>query len=314
VMNNLPREMGRRLREYLNQQKGVQLHEWAAQALPRLSTPLQIEVILHCHRHWLDQIWFLRRLDELCLVRLAMSMTERVLAPGEVAPQGDLYVVARGLVLFGGRVLMKGMAWGDDVLLEEPAYFLPFLARAMTYVDVHCLSRETLQRNISAFPRAAEQVRRFTILLALRRHIVAAAKAVRRQRQETQGAEQSGGDMIDRAHGVPSSFKKAQQRSVSMAVELKKLQAERASNDIPAFEPGAMGALQFDVGQMRADIRELKETVGILAKSVESLHSRARWQSALPRRAPTISAPVSSVTPSLAGNGASPLVVDKAKQ
>ena len=94
--------------------KGVQLHEHAEKAIPNLSPALQIEVILHCHRHWLDSIWFLRDIEEICLVRLAMSMSHRVLAPGEVAPLRSLYVISRGLVLFGGRVMSAGKCWGGE--------------------------------------------------------------------------------------------------------------------------------------------------------------------------------------------------------
>lgn len=83
--NNLPSDMARRLREYLHQQRGVQLRQHTEQVLLRLSAALQIEVVLHCHRHWLDRIWFLKDIDELCRVRIAMSMATRVLAPGEVA-------------------------------------------------------------------------------------------------------------------------------------------------------------------------------------------------------------------------------------
>tara|TARA_B110000046_G_C12722670_1_gene285244 strand:+ start:78 stop:404 length:327 start_codon:yes stop_codon:yes gene_type:complete len=36
------------------------------------------------------------------------------------------------------------MCWGDDVLLTDPRYFLPYLARAMTYTDVYALSSEKL--------------------------------------------------------------------------------------------------------------------------------------------------------------------------
>lgn len=95
------------------------MHEHAEKSLPRLSTALQIEVVLHCHRHWLDAISFLNGVSELCLVRLAMSMTNQMLAPSEVAPNGVLYVIARGLVLWGGHVLSRGMTWGDDVLLTN---------------------------------------------------------------------------------------------------------------------------------------------------------------------------------------------------
>ena len=48
------------MREYLNQQKGVQLRAHAAKALPALSPALQIEVVLHCHRHWLDKVSTMR--------------------------------------------------------------------------------------------------------------------------------------------------------------------------------------------------------------------------------------------------------------
>ena len=34
----------------------------------------------------------------------------------------NLYVITRGLVLYGGRVLTRGAAWGDDVILSDPRY------------------------------------------------------------------------------------------------------------------------------------------------------------------------------------------------
>jgi hypothetical protein len=75
------------------------------------------------NKHWLSRISFLKGAEELCLVRLAMLMTSRTFTPGEVAVKGYLYVVMRGIVLFGGRVLTAGMSWGDDVLLNDESYF-----------------------------------------------------------------------------------------------------------------------------------------------------------------------------------------------
>ena len=40
----LPKDLARRMREYLNQQKAVQLKAYAAKSLPALSPALQIEV------------------------------------------------------------------------------------------------------------------------------------------------------------------------------------------------------------------------------------------------------------------------------
>jgi hypothetical protein len=51
-------------------------------------------------------------------VRLAMTMKSRVLAPGEVAPLRSMYVISRGRVIFGGRVLSPGKARGTSPLFR----------------------------------------------------------------------------------------------------------------------------------------------------------------------------------------------------
>jgi len=197
-MYNLPRPTAHRLREYMHQQEDEKLREYATKmTLGRLSTALQIEVVLHCHRHWVDKVWFFHGLEELCLVRLAMSMASRVLAPGEMAPLGLLYVVGRGLVLFGGRVLSPGSSWGDDVILGEKNHFDQHRARAMSYVEVHTLGRDTLLSVLASFPESSNKVRRSTILLALRRHMVRAAE---REKKAREGAVEKPRDFFDKTH------------------------------------------------------------------------------------------------------------------
>lgn len=228
-MSNVPDAMAMRLREYMHQQQGESLRKHATHhALERLSPALQIEVILHCHRHWLDKIWFLADTEELSRVRLAMSMESTVLAPGEIAPLGYLYVVTRGLVLFGGRVLMQGSSWGDDIILHNPDHHAHCRARAMSYVDAHTLSREVLVKVLSVFPAASEKVRRATIVLALRRHLVVAAKALRNKKM--QGSVPKSEDFLDRTHSAACKItdKKDLERikSVDMSIQLQKMQAE----------------------------------------------------------------------------------------
>merc|ERR1712185_491650 len=58
--HRLPHDMARRLREYLHQQKPGQLGKYAEKAIPVLSPTLQVEVILHVHRVWLESTWFLK--------------------------------------------------------------------------------------------------------------------------------------------------------------------------------------------------------------------------------------------------------------
>lgn len=183
------------------------------------------QVIMHCNRHWLDAIYFLHGLDETCLVRLAMSMRPRVFSPNEVAPQRFLYVLQRGLVLYGGRVLTQGMPWGDDVILTDKRYFVPFLARAMTYVDVQCIAREELLDIVSAFPDSYKRLRKSAIKLALRRHLIEAARWVKEMGKDPQLALQ--GDFVDRVHTAAGTGRQHQEsaqerrnKSVNIAVSL----------------------------------------------------------------------------------------------
>jgi hypothetical protein len=54
-------------------------------------------------------IWFLRDVQETVLVKVVLAMCYRVLAPGEVPPLRSLFVIKRGCVLHGMRVLLPGM-------------------------------------------------------------------------------------------------------------------------------------------------------------------------------------------------------------
>lgn len=72
-----------------------------------------------------------------------------MLAPGEIAPLRHLYVVNKGLVLYGGRVLSRGMTWGDDAIMHCAEYALPYLARSMTYTGVQI---ETLRNFMNMCP------------------------------------------------------------------------------------------------------------------------------------------------------------------
>ena len=180
--------MQRRLREYLHQQRAVQMRMQAARAIPVLSPALQIEVIMYCHRYWLDTIWFVRPMENSCKVRLAMAMDAHVLAPGEVAAKQHLYVMSRGLVLYGGKVLSSGKVWGEDVVLLNQAHALPYMARAMTYVDLSCMHRERMISILVNFPRSYKVMPRCAISLALRRYLIRFARRFVDEYGDTSGS------------------------------------------------------------------------------------------------------------------------------
>ena len=289
-VNSVPRDMARRLREYLHQQRDIQLREHASKAVPMLSTALQIEVVLHCHRHWLDSVWFLRGLEEICLVRIAMSMESRTLAPGEVAPLRYLYVVSRGLVLYGGRVLSLGMAWGDDVILSDESYFLPHVARAMTYADLHTLSRDVLLEIVSSFPVSRKHLRRSSIKLALRRFMLLTYRSM--------GSKGAPNDFLDRVHNAAASLASKQHAdSVTIAAQLESekssairrqrrsvsgvvnhLQTEAEYPDAGMKVAGAdihAAAVHEDLASMRSEIGLVRDQLDRLTAAVMALTATA---------------------------------------
>jgi hypothetical protein len=296
AFNNLPVEMARRMREFLQHQKDHHLREYATKVLPHLSTALQIEAILHCHRHWLESIWFLKNVEKICCVRIAMSMSSMVIAPGEVAPHRKLYVTIRGCVLFGGKILSSGTVWGDDVLLTDRRYFLPFLARAMSYTDVLSLSHEKFHRVLASFPESAEKIRRFTILLALKRHMIADHRRRKGVRHfALHGTSNDTGDfldqMMDRVEGLAvrqlkltekeQLRRKNQLESILMAVSLQSRMAVKLPNAALQKASGAAqgGAsddttetqLQKDVRGLKADMKLVKDNIMLMKAMMEKL-------------------------------------------
>ena len=174
--NEVPPHLALRLREYLHQQRALQIRHSTSKVVESLSPSLQVETVLFVHKKWLKKVWFLARIEQACLVQVAMAMSELVFAPSELAPRRALYVVRWGVVLHGGRVLTSGKLWGEDMILSEEAYTMPYVARMMTYVGAMHLSRECLFRIVSHFPMSFKALRRSAAHLALHRHLVRAAR------------------------------------------------------------------------------------------------------------------------------------------
>ena len=266
-INVLPTKLAKRMRTYLHQQKGVMLREEAKRSLPLLSTALQIEVVLHVNNFWLEHVWFIRDLDAPVKVRLAMAMVPRVLAPAEVAPNRHLYVMMRGQAMYGSKILSRGMAWGDDVVLTEKKYFLPYLARAMTYADVTSVTRDKLYELVESYPSSHKALRRHTMILALRRCVIMMAREAKAQGQKSALDITFNNDFLERMHEASdASVSEGQKNSMNIALELNRTGMGEGASE------GA-GASAEDVQSMRKDMNELKATLQLLARELSTIKS-----------------------------------------
>jgi len=272
--NNVPKEMGRRLREYLLQQKEFILRDSSAQAIPMLSTALQIEVVLECNRHWLSGIWFLRALEEICLVRVCSSLVSKTLAPGELAPRRYLYVVKRGFVLFGGRVLSAGAAWGDDVVLSDERYFLANVGRALTYCDLFTLARDALLTAVKPFALSAARLRRATVRLALCRHMTMTHRLIKGAKAEKNIITSLGNT------GSTDSEGQSQAKSITLATQLEQY---NSGLGVAAASPGAGN--KYEERASASELREVKEGIETLHNEMGALRDQMNKLARLVERA-----------------------------
>ena len=104
-------------------------------------------------------------------------------APGEQAPSGHLYIINRGLALYGARVLTAGKVWGDDVILLSHKLRRRFCARAMNYLETYTIDRETLFALADNHPQSRRVIRRCALIMALRRRM--AIESARMQRHSS---------------------------------------------------------------------------------------------------------------------------------
>ena len=98
---------------------------------------------------------------------------------------GFLYIVHRGIALYGGKVLTAGKVWGEDMILTSTTLQRKWSARAMNYLEVLMLSREELVMIADGFPLTARMIRRSALMLALRRYLTLAAEEVRKSQRES---------------------------------------------------------------------------------------------------------------------------------
>ena len=107
----------------------------------RMMAPrLQAEALWVTHRRWLRKVRFLNidGLEPEFIASICMSLTPAIFAPDDlIYGNEELFVIYRGVALYGGRVLTSGAVWGEDMLLESES----LRSRASAKVRSQCRAR-----------------------------------------------------------------------------------------------------------------------------------------------------------------------------
>ena len=82
-----------------------------------------------------------------------------------------MYVIHKGVALYGGRVLTSGGVFGQDFILRRQALCL-YAARAMSFLEVYRISRSSLLELARPFETAWAKIRWEALRLALMRTLI----------------------------------------------------------------------------------------------------------------------------------------------
>jgi hypothetical protein len=167
------------LREYFQQTVHVRLAQKRSELLELMSPALKAEVAWECNHGWLSRVWFLQGASQPFLVQLSLRLLAEVFAPSETLPAGKLYIIHRGVALYGGKVYGSGRVWGEDMILKSSNLRIAYSARAMIFVSVFSLSHDGFYEVARLFPDEESKVHRKAVRLATRRAFQMAAKAMK---------------------------------------------------------------------------------------------------------------------------------------
>ena len=103
------------------------------------------------------------------------------------------YILHRGVTVLGGELLTRGATWGEDIILGSccPGLIRQLNAKSLNYAEVYLCAWEGLDAALDGFPRSRAHIHRCAVRLAMRRHFIRAAAAVRQSRDHG-GQSESG--------------------------------------------------------------------------------------------------------------------------
>ena len=94
---SFPRELSQRMRGYFHQSKHLRASKQQQKMLASMPPTLQGEVSWATNSTWLSAIWFLKGCEPQFMLELSLQMHAVVFSPSDIAPDGYLFMIQRGV-------------------------------------------------------------------------------------------------------------------------------------------------------------------------------------------------------------------------
>jgi 5'(3')-deoxyribonucleotidase len=260
--NDIPDPMRVRLRRYFHHIRNLQIMNAAAEVVGKLSSTLQVEVVMHVHGSWIKNVSFLKQVEQGAVVQVARAMQAIVFSPNELPPPRTLYVIKSGIIL-RKSLLASGSTFGEDVCVNGPPDEHCIPTRCMTYAEVLALAQPRLFRIVANFEKAQKAVRRVEVVYTIYRGIIRVVK----QAAKIAGKQRKGQSPNDFVHAlVDASTNEARQAMVEaggLSFFVKSSEEETMDTQDQRFR-----ALEKEVAGLRSEMRGTNETLRELIEEI----------------------------------------------
>lgn len=155
--NDLPPELQQRLRDYFMRTQNLLIGQSDLNLVRRMPISLQGELLEQVHYAWLIKVPFLCRNEvrtPAMIAELVLRMEAAIFPPGDSTPKSRLYVIRKGVAVFGGVNMFAGSVWGEDCVLSAEYLRSRNSARAAAYLETSYMHRDTLLDIIGRHPVA----------------------------------------------------------------------------------------------------------------------------------------------------------------
>lgn len=280
---HMSKSLRSKLRRYFWESRSLNRLKEQRTIIARMSPMLQGVVAKQLSDQWLSKVPYLQSLDQETLVAVARKLTPMLFAPNEaIEQQRALFVVRRGVCMHGGRVLVAGSVWGEDMIVSSASLRDSRTVRCLTYLEVLVLRYADLKMSIQS-EKSRSVIRWWQIRKALTSGVMRIASGVNQLPQREHEAfdhlpEEERQVLVARLlHG--ESIDHFQQRKLSTCSKTLSNMSHvpsSESTDVPNAGPTQVPTL---VGVPPAELAEMKEAIMRMTETVEQLQQTVLYMS-----------------------------------
>ena len=170
-LNGFDTETAINLRTYMFATRHLQVSRSNHGLMELFSPKLRGEISLEVYQGIHEKVAFFQNIERECLEQVLYRLQPLVLVPRERATTTCFYFIVNGYVINRGFIIGRETAWGADCVLAEPR-LRRFAGRALTYTELHFLTREDILGVMQEYPLAYVVVRWAAIKAALIRYLL----------------------------------------------------------------------------------------------------------------------------------------------